>query len=339
MNILIFGKDGQLGKASKAVFDAMQLDKYHYIRYVGRAECELSNADAVEELLNQIQPELIVNTAAYTAVDKAETEADLAYAINATAPEAMAMYAVQHGATFLHYSTDYVFDGSKPNPYLESDERSPLCAYGRSKAAGEEAIEKAFRAKEESHNELIGAKLTERKAQYAILRTSWVYGEGDNFIRTILHLAKERESLKVIADQYGVPTSADWLARISCALMLNEDHELRSFPSGIYHAVPKGETTWHTLACYAVQAAIDAGEVLKLRPDAIEAIPTSEYPLLAPRPMNSRLAIGPLNVELSKTLDKVQRVSSDMTKSQLVQQTWKELVAVYVKDLVLRKLI
>ena len=144
MNILVFGKDGQLGKAFKAVFDANRLNELHHITYVGRAECDLSNAGAITILLDELKPNLIINAAAYTAVDKAEAEAYLAYAINAKAPEAMATYAKHHGATFLHYSTDYVFDGNKKAPYVESDVRNPLGVYGKSKAAGEEAIEAAF---------------------------------------------------------------------------------------------------------------------------------------------------------------------------------------------------
>jgi dTDP-4-dehydrorhamnose reductase len=321
MNILIFGKDGQLGKAFKNVLDANRLNELHRITYVGRAECELSNADAITNLLNQIKPDLIMNAAAYTAVDKAETEVDLAYAINAKAPEAMAIYAKRHDATFLHYSTDYVFDGTKKTPYVESDVRNPLGVYGKSKAAGEEAIEAAF----EEMNSSAG--------QCAILRTSWVYGEGGNFIRTILRLAKERETLKVIADQYGVPTSATWLAEVSLALVLDEQRQLQSFPSGIYHAVPKGETTWHALACYAVQVAIDAGAELKLRPEAIEAIPATDYPLPAPRPMNSRMARSALETALTDSLGN----SSNVTKLHLLQQSWEQQVAAYVQDLALQK--
>ena len=323
MNILVFGKDGLLGKAFKAVFDANRLDDLHRITYVGRAECDLSNADAIAKLLDQIKPNLIINAAAYTAVDKAETEVDLAYAINAKAPELIAIYAKQHGATFLHYSTDYVFDGSKKTPYLESDTRNPLSIYGKSKAAGEEAIDAAF----EDSNSSAG--------QYAIFRTSWVYGDGGNFIRTILRLAKERETLKVIADQYGVPTSATWLAEVSLALMLNEHHQLKPFPSGIYHAVPLGEATWHALACYAVQVAIEAGAALKLRPEAIEAIPATEYPLPAPRPMNSRMGRRVLETALTDSPEG----SSNMTKSHLLEQSWESQVAAYVQDLVHRKLI
>jgi dTDP-4-dehydrorhamnose reductase len=327
MNILIFGKDGQLGKALKTVFDASKLGELHCITYVGRTECDLSNADAITALLDELKPKLIINAAAYTAVDKAETEVDLAYAVNAKAPEVMAMYAKRNGATYLHYSTDYVFDGSKKTPYIESDVRNPLGIYGKSKAAGEEAIEEAF------------ANLsTQSNAQYAIFRTSWVYGDGGNFIRTILRLASERETLKVIADQYGVPTSATWLAELSLALVLNQDHQLRPFPSGIYHAVPLGQTTWHALACYAVQAATGAGAALKLRPDAIEAIPATGYPLPAPRPMNSRMARG-ADAALDKALNKALGDLGDMTKSQLLEQAWESQVAAYVQDLVHRKLI
>jgi dTDP-4-dehydrorhamnose reductase len=239
----------------------------------------------------------------------------------------MAMYAKRHGATFLHYSTDYVFDGSKKTPYIESDVRNPLGIYGKSKAAGEEAIEETF------------ANLSANSsAQYAIFRTSWVYGDGGNFIRTILRLAKERETLKVIADQYGAPTSADWLARVSLALVLNKDHQLKSFPPGIYHAVPLGETTWHALACHAVQAAIDAGAALKLRPNAIEAIPATDYPLPAPRPMNSRMARG-VGAALDQAMDKASGDLGDMTKLPLLSQSWESQVSTYVQDLALRKII
>jgi len=329
MNILVFGKDGQLGKAFKASFDAGELDKLHRITYVGRAECDLSNADAITGLLNDLKPNLIINAAAYTAVDKAETEVDLAYAINAKAPEAMAIYAKQHSATLLHYSTDYVFDGSKNAPYVEGDPRNPLGIYGKSKAAGEEAIEAVFKISHQSNAEKARPA---QGAQYAILRTSWVYGDGGNFIRTILRLAKERETLKVIADQYGVPTSATWLAESSLALVLDEQHRVRPFPSGIYHAVPLGETTWHALATYAVQVAIEAGAALKLHPEAIEAIPATDYPLPAPRPMNSRMVRG-----TTAALDKALSSSVNMTKSQLLEQSWESQVAAYVQDLAHQK--
>jgi dTDP-4-dehydrorhamnose reductase len=335
MNILIFGKDGQLGKAFKAAFDLSKLGEFHRITYVGRAQCDLSNTEAITVLLDELKPNLIINTAAYTAVDKAETEVNLAYAINAKAPEVMAIHAKSHGATFLHYSTDYVFDGSKKTPYVESDVRNPLGVYGKSKAAGEEAIEAIFKM---NHQGNIEIRDSEKKVQYAILRSSWVYGDGGNFIRTILRLAKERETLKVIADQYGVPTSATWLADVSLALVLNEQHQLQTFSSGIYHAVPNGETTWHALACYAVKVASDAGVALKLHPNAIQAILAIEYPLPASRPMNSRMARG-VDAPLDKALEKVQKGSVIMTKSQLLEQSWEPQVAAYVQDLALKKLI
>ena len=332
MNILVFGKDGQLGKALKDISKAKQVERRHRIYYVGRAECDLANPDAITALLNQIKPDLMINAAAYTAVDRAETDVDLAYAINAKAPECMSQYAKRHGATFLHYSTDYVFDGSKASPYEVTDARNPLGVYGRSKAAGEEVIEHAFQSKQQPTPEMSGAKL---KAQYAIFRTSWVYGEGVNFIRTILRLAKERQTLKVIADQYGVPSSARWLAEVSLALTLDQSNQIRQFPSGIYHAVPSGETTWHALACHAVQAALDGGLALQLRPEVIQAIPATEYPLPAPRPMNSRMARGALEAALADT----QGRSANVPKLQFLQQSWEAQVVAYVQDLVHRKLI
>ena len=317
MNILVFGKDGQLGKAFKAVFDESKLGELHRISYVGRAECDLVNSDAIAALLNQIKPDLIVNAAAYTAVDQAETEVDLAYAINAKAPEIMATYAMRHGATFLHYSTDYVFDGSKKTPYVETDVRNPLGIYGKSKAAGEEAIEAVF------------VESSSKPGQYAILRTSWVYGDGGNFIRTILRLAKDRQTLKVIADQYGVPTSADWLVKISLALVLSEEHQLKPFASGIYHAVPQGETTWHGLARFAVKSATDMGAALQLRPDAIEAIPATEYPLPAPRPRNSTM--------YSNALHHIFINDMDTSKLEILKCQWNYDVVAYIQSLTIEK--
>jgi dTDP-4-dehydrorhamnose reductase len=166
MNILIFGKDGQLGKAFKEVLGSKNLEMQNHIQYVGRAQCDLSNEGAITVLLQHTKPSLIINCAAYTAVDQAESEVELAFAINTKAPETMARYAQERGATFLHYSTDYVFDGTKVSQYKETDQRNPLGIYGKSKAAGEEAIENVFKYQ---HN---------IQAKFAILRTSWVYGDG-----------------------------------------------------------------------------------------------------------------------------------------------------------------
>ena len=263
MNILVFGKDGQLGKAFQNLFQKAPLASEGSIQFIGRNQCDLSNATALSDLLNASKPDLIINAAAYTAVDKAETEYELAIAINAKAPEMMAQYAVKHGSTLLHYSTDYVFDGSKDGPYIESDLRKPINIYGKSKAAGEEAIEKVF--------------ANCASDQYAIFRTSWVYGDGANFIRTILRLAKEREELKVICDQYGLPTNTDWLAQVSLDLVLDSQDGLRKFTSGIYHAVPSEKTSWYELAIVATQAALNANIPLKLKPVDIQSILAAQY--------------------------------------------------------------
>jgi dTDP-4-dehydrorhamnose reductase len=316
MNILIFGKDGQLGKAFQVLMDSLipTLAEKPHVQYVGRAECNLSDAAKLNSLLNQSHPQLIINASAYTAVDKAEIESALAFSVNATAPDLMAQYAAQHGATFLHYSTDYVFDGEKYGFYLEDDMRNPLGVYGKSKATGEEAIAQAFASSSSGST-----------GQYAIFRTSWVYGEGGNFIRTILRLAKDRDELKVISDQHGVPTSAQWLAQVSLGLAMNAKGRLSAVPSGIYHAVPAGETSWYGLACWAVQAALDAGVSLKAPPHAIKPIPAVEYPLPAPRPINSRMSTDKLR--------KVLENQGDMSKLELLNQPWDGAVRSYVHNL------
>ncbi|MBU3568104.1 dTDP-4-dehydrorhamnose reductase [Polynucleobacter alcilacus] len=311
MNILVFGKDGQLGKAFQGLFEGEYFSAKNQVHYIGRAQCDLSNPIDLSNLLTQSKPDLIINAAAYTAVDKAESEVELAYAINSKAPELMALYAAAHSATFLHYSTDYVFDGNKEGVYLEDDLRNPLGIYGQSKAAGEEAVESAF--------------ASSSSGEFAIFRTSWVYGEGGNFIRTILRLAKEREELKVIHDQHGVPTGADWLARVSLDLSLDQQMQLRIFSSGIYHAVPTGETSWHGLAKVAAQAAIDAGIMLKVSPEAIKPILAIEYPLPAPRPMNSRMGNAKLQLALEQ--------SGDMSKLQHWNEAWDLQVQSYVSKL------
>ena len=328
MNILVFGKDGQLGKAFKFIFDQLPSSENLHITYLGRAECDLSKEVEVLAQLNISKADLIINTSAYTAVDNAETEIDLAYAVNAKAPELMARYAAENNATFLHYSTDYVFDGSKEGSYVENDPRNPLGIYGKSKAAGEQAIEKVFEK----------AFANSSKGQFAIFRTSWVYGDGANFIRTILRLAKEREELKVIHDQHGVPTSAEWLAQTSLDLALDSQFRLKQFPSGIYHAVPAGETNWHGLACLAIHAALNAGIDLKAKLEAIQPILAVEYPLPAPRPMNSRMDSSKLRAALQNG---VSGTSSSYNSHQNVPNfpVWDVMVREYVIQLASKGLI
>jgi dTDP-4-dehydrorhamnose reductase len=196
--------------------------------------------------------------------------------------------------------------------------------YGKSKAAGEEAIEDAF-----ANSLAQGQK--QHQAQYAIFRTSWVYGDGGNFIRTILRLAKEREELRIISDQHGVPTSAEWLAKVSLDLALTENSQIKPFPSGIYNAVPSGQTTWHGLATLAVQAAGEAGASLKVKPGAIKPILAVDYPLPAPRPMNSRM--------VTSRLQALWKGEADISNRARLLESWDGLVKAYVDQLVHSKLI
>jgi dTDP-4-dehydrorhamnose reductase len=212
----------------------------------------------------------------------------------------------------LHFSTDYVFDGSKSGSYIEDDLCNPLGQYGKSKAEGEQAIENVFE----------GAS----KGQYAILRTSWVYGDGSNFIKTILRLANERDSLGIIQDQWGVPTSADWLAAVSLDLILDSQGPLRKFTSGIYHAVPPGETNWYELARLAISTALEAGSSLKIDLANIKPIQAVEYPTPAPRPKNSRMS--------SKKLEEAIARDADVSKLQRWKMSWADQVRSYVQELV-----
>lgn len=311
MKILVFGKDGQLGKAFKSLFDSLGASHAFEVQYAGRNDCDLSDEQALNHFLENAAPNLIINAAAYTAVDQAEKEVDLAYSINVRAPELMAIYAASHSASLLHYSTDYVFDGKKAIAYIESDERNPLGIYGKSKAAGEQAIERVF--------------ANQSVSQYAIFRTSWVYGEGGNFIRTILRLAKDRDQLNIIHDQYGVPTNAQWLAKLSMDFVLTADLQLKSFASGVYHAVPNGETSWYDLANLAIKTALDNGVNLKLKLDSVLPILASEYPLPAPRPQNSRLNNAKLRLLMER--------EGDVTKLDHLNMSWEQSVCSYVAKL------
>ena len=289
MKILVFGKDGQVGKALQVLAQArLQIHPHEAWHFVGRSEVDLSDSHAILHCLESVQPDIVINAAAYTAVDKAQQEHESALAINATAPHVMAQYCAQHGINFVHYSTDYVFDGSKEGWYLETDATNPLGVYGQSKLAGEALIADAF------------AKHANGVGRYGILRTSWVYGKGNNFIRTMLRLARERSTLRVIDDQYGVPTSASFLAQIGVQIALSNAPDLSSpntlsgVPSGIYHCVPSGQTTWHGLASRIITLANALGMPLMCPASAIEAIPASAYPLPAPRPQNSKMDTGKL---------------------------------------------
>ena len=272
MKILVTGKYGQVGFELQRAL--APLGEVHAVDY---AECDLADATAVSTLVRSVRPDLIVNPAAYTAVDKAESEPELAHAINAVAPGVLGEEAARLGAWMVHYSTDYVFDGTKLGAYTEADLTNPLGVYGRTKRDGEIA-------------------LRESGARHLIFRTSWVVGaQGNNFAKTILRLALEREQLNVVADQYGAPTSAALLADVTAQLVGQRQQEGEDrFPYGLYHLVAGGETTWCEYARLVVSEALAAGKPLRLVPEAIQGIRSSEYPTAAKRPANSRLDTGKL---------------------------------------------
>ena len=271
MNILLTGKNGQLG------FELQRaLAPLGEVVAVDAADCDLTDTAAIDALLARVQPGVIVNPAAYTAVDRAEREPDLAAAVNVGAPQRFGDWAAAQGALVLHYSTDYVFDGAKPGRYVEDDPTAPLGVYGLTKRDGEVALRAAC-------------------PQHLILRTSWVVGaHGANFAKTMLRLAAEREQLRVVADQWGAPTAAALLADLSAHLVRqwlrgSAAGAAGGFPYGTYHVANAGETTWCDYARFVLQTALDAGRTLRIRPEQVEAITTAEYPTPAARPLNSRL--------------------------------------------------
>jgi len=265
--ILVTGKNGQLGHELRRA-----LAPLGEVVAVGQADCDLGDAEALRALVRRIAPAVIVNPAAYTAVDKAETDERTAFAVNAGAAGVLAEEAARLGALLVHYSTDYVFDGDKQGAYVETDAPNPLSAYGRTKLAGEELV----RA---------------RAPHHLILRTSWVVGSyGGNFAKTMLRLARQRDSLNVVADQFGAPTPASLLADATAhAVRRYLDGDVAAFPYGLYHLSAKGETNWHAYAQYVIAAAWAAGLQLALRPEAMHAIPAVQYPTPARRPTNSML--------------------------------------------------
>ena len=274
MKILLLGKDGQVGRALQAPLQTLGT-----LLAIGRTDLNLVDLKGLSQLLNNYQPNIIVNAAAYTAVDKAETDKAMAFTVNENVPRMLAEHAAEHAALLLHYSTDYVFDGLKPDPYVETDAVNPQNIYGASKLAGEVAIQ-------------------ESGCDYLIFRTSWVYSAtGNNFIKTILQLAKEKEHLRIISDQYGAPTSATMIADISVAAIVA--YQEKKIQNGLYHLTPTGSTSWHELATYAVDKALAYGVPLKLKSEDIVAIPTEAYPLPAKRPKNSMLDSNLLSLKLS----------------------------------------
>lgn len=269
MKILLFGANGQVGwelqRSLAPLGELICLDRTGDGALCG----DLRDTEGVVRTVRTVRPDAIVNAAAYTAVDKAESEPELAAQVNALAPGAVAAAASEVGAWMVHYSTDYVFDGSGTRPWREDDDTGPLSVYGRTKLAGEQAIAGA-------------------NPRHLILRTSWVYAaRGGNFAKTMLRLARERERLTVIDDQYGAPTGADLLADVSA-------HALRTVlagggATGTYHVAAAGETSWNGYARFVVGKAQQAGENIKVGPGEVDPVPTSAFPTPARRPNNSRL--------------------------------------------------
>ncbi len=238
-----------------------------------RAGCDLSRPDELRRIVRELRPDVIVNPAAYTAVDKAETDIEAAYAINSVAPGVLAEEAKTLGSLLVHYSTDYVFDGRKDGSYVETDKVNPQSVYGKSKLAGEQAIAASG-------------------VQALVLRTCWVAGaHGSNFAKTMLKLGRERDSLRVIADQFGAPTTASLIADVTAQIVARHWLSGRpaAFAGGVYHLAAAGETSWHGYATEVLRMAAALGVPLQANLEQIEAIPATAYPLPAPRPANSRL--------------------------------------------------
>jgi len=277
MKILLTGKNGQVGWELQRT-----LAPLGEVVAVDRQALDLTSPDAIRALIREVKPALIVNPAAYTAVDKAESEPELAMAVNGIAPGIMAEEAKRLGAAMIHYSTDYVFDGTKTSPYTEKDLPNPGNVYGKTKLAGEQAIQAAG-------------------IPHLILRTSWVYGtRGRNFLLTILRLAQERDELKIVDDQIGAPTSSRMIAEITgqilaqcfspithCASPIAHHPSPITPYSGLYHLTAAGQTSWHGFAAAILESRARTTGVAGSR---LTPIPTSAYPLPAPRPLYSVMA-------------------------------------------------
>jgi len=282
MKILLLGKNGQVGwelqRSLSLLGEVVALD----FDSPPPLTADFSLPDSLVATVRAVAPDVIVNSAAHTAVDKAEAEPDLARAINALAPGVLAREAASSGAWLVHYSTDYVFDGSGSTPWVEDSPAGPLSVYGRTKLEGEQLIRASG-------------------CRHLIFRTSWVYAaRGGNFAKTMLRLAKERDKMSVIDDQVGAPTGADLLADLT-ALAVRRVQRTPEL-AGIYHAVASGETSWHRYARHVIEYARAAGQPIKVAADAIEPVVSSAFPTPAARPRNSRLNTDKLRAAFCVTL-------------------------------------
>ena len=265
MKILLTGSNGQVGfelnKKLSALGEVIATD---------REELDLTNLNAIRNFIDQTKPDIIINPAAYTAVDKAESEPDLAYQINTLAPEVLAEKASELNIPLVHFSTDYVFDGLKKEAYVETDETNPQSVYGKTKCEGEEKVR--------THE------------KHIILRTSWVYGvHGNNFLKTMLRLITDKESLSIVGDQWGSPASATMLADVTFKIVDTISKNKNFSGYGTYHVTSDGETNWFEYASLIASELIKLNTNIKCGPNQIHSILTSEYPTAAKRPLNSRL--------------------------------------------------
>ncbi len=268
--VLLSGANGQVGSALQH-----SLGEENEVFAFDRTTLNLTNSEQIRQRIREIKPDVIINAAAYTAVDQAEKEADLAFTINGTAPGIFAEEAARINATLIHYSTDYVFNGSGTQPWREEDEAAPLNIYGKSKLVGEQAIKTTG-------------------AAHLILRTSWVYGEhGNNFVKTILRIAAEKTEMNIIDDQVGAPTSAEFIANTTAQILNQLKENSIALNSGAYHLCCSGETSWHGFASEIVRLAEQSNTPIAVK--EIHPIPTSAYPTPAERPKNSRLDCTRLN--------------------------------------------
>ena len=265
MKILLTGKDGQLGFALHK-----KLASIGEVIATNRNELNLENSDAIRIFVEKIKPDMIINAAGYTDVDKAETEIELAYKVNTEAPKVLAKKASQLNIPMIHFSTDYVFDGLKNEPYIETDQANPQLVYGQTKWEGEEAVRQ--------HN------------KHIILRTSWVFGShGQNFLKTILKLIQEKSSLNIVSNQKGKPTSADAIANVTFKIVetILNNPNFKDF--GTYHVALEGETNWYQYACFINDEAMRLGLKTTMTSQDIKPISSDQHSTVAKRPMNSRL--------------------------------------------------
>ena len=265
MKILLTGKNGQVG------FELLKkLNALGEVIATDRQELDLANPQAIRDFIDETKPNIIINAAAYTAVDKAESDSELCYQINVVATEVLTERAIELNIPLVYFSTDYVFDGLKKGSYTETDQTNPQSVYGKTKYEGEERVRK--------------------HPKHIILRASWVFGShGSNFLKTILRLITEKESLSIVADQWGSPASASMLADVTFKIV-DEIFKNKNFNDyGTYHVTNEGETNWHQYASLIATEAMQLGLKIKCEANHIRPILTSEYPTAAKRPLNSRL--------------------------------------------------